>query len=437
MKKIIKWIFASLIVLVIASSVYSYLILEKTRPTLEGETKVSELRSPVKILRDTYGIPHIYAENNHDLFFSQGYVTAQDRLWQMDLSRRAAKGNLSEICGEATVETDYYFRPMGIREIAERIYERLDSETKSELEAYSDGVNSYIKSGKKPLESIILRYNINSWDPVDSITIHLLSALDLTINVDEEKFAVKAFQKFGEKTAGEILPDYPETRNIIIQEEIKGSRLNLDVLPGYEIAKERFGLFQNTGESNNWAVDGTKSTTGKPILANDPHLRSQIPSVWYEVHLKAPGINVIGVIFPGSPYVAIGHNERVAWGFTDAMADRADLFIEKINPTNPHQYWYADHWESMRTENIEIMVKNMNGYKNIKREINYTSHGPIISSFKTDTDEALSMKWTAREVKDETLKGLSILNRAGSVEEAREGGKYGEIYTLNMVYADV
>lgn len=435
--RIIKYTLAAFIVLLILLSVYSYLILEKTRPTLEGKIKVSELRSPVKILRDTYGIPHIYAENNHDLFFSQGYVTAQDRLWQMDLSRRAAKGNLSEIFGEATVETDYYFRAMGIREIAEKIYNRLDSETKSELEAYSDGVNSYIKSGKKPIESIILRYDIKPWGPVDSITIHLLSALDLTINIDEEKFAMKAFQKFGDKTAGEILPNYPETGNTIIPEEIKGSHLDLDVPPGYEIAKERFGLFQNSGESNNWAVDGMKSTTGKPILANDPHLRSQIPSVWYEVHLKAPGINVIGVIFPGSPYVAIGHNERVAWGFTDAMADRADLFIEKINPTNPHQYLYIDHWENMKTENIDIRVRDKGGYKNVKREIDYTRHGPIINSSKSGTEEALSMMWTAREIEDQTLKGLSILNRAESVREAREGGKYGGIYTLNMVYADV
>jgi penicillin amidase len=433
--KVTRYALAAFIVLLILLSIYLYLNFEKTQPTLEGKIKVPEIQSSVKIIRDTYGIPHIYAENTHDLLFSQGYVTAQDRLWQMDLSRRAAKGNLSEIFGEATIETDYFFRVMGIREIAEKTYNRLDDGTKSELEAYSDGVNYYIKE-KKPIESIILRYNIEPWSPVDSISIHLLSALDLTINTDEEMFAMKTLKRFGEKTAYELLPDYPKRRTII-PEEIKGSNLNLDVLNGYKIAREKFRLFQNTGESNNWVVDGAKSTTGKPILANDPHLRAQIPSVWYEVHLKAPGINVIGAIFPGSPYVAIGHNDRVAWGFTDAMADRADLFIEKINPANPHQYWYVNHWEDMKTEDVEIRVKDKSGYKAAKRETNYTRHGPVINSSKMDTDEVLSMGWTAREVKDETLKGLSILNRAGSVMEAREGGKYGGIYTLNMVYADV
>lgn len=434
--RITKYALTAFIVLLILLSIYFYLTFEKTQPTLEGEIKVPEIQSAVKIIRDSYGIPHIYAENDHDLFFSQGYVTAQDRLWQMDLSRRTAKGNLSEIFGEATVETDYFFRLMGIREIAEKIYNRLDNEAKSALEAYSSGVNYYIKE-KKPIESIILRYDIEPWSPVDSISVHLLSALYLTINTDEEMFAMKVLKKLGEKTANELLPNYPRSGKTIIPEEIKGSNLNFDALSGYKIAREKFRPFQNTGESNNWVVDGSKSTTRKPILANDPHLRSQIPSVWYEVHIKDPRINVIGAIFPGSPYVAIGHNERVAWGFTDAMADRADLFIEKINPANPHQYWFIDHWENMKTEEVEIRVKDKSGYKTVKREINYTRHGPVINSSKTDVDEVLSMRWAAREVKDETLKGLSILNRARSVREAREAGKYGGIYTLNMVYADV
>ncbi len=433
--KMIKYALSTFIVLIILVFAYLYSTFEKTQPVLEGEIKTPELQSPVKIIRDTYGIPHIYAENDHDLFFSQGYVTAQDRLWQMDLSRRAAMGELSEIFGENTVETDYYFRVMGIREIAEKIYDRLDDETKSELEAYSSGVNHYIKDGKKTIESTILRYEIQPWSPVDCISIHLLSALDLTINTDEELFAMKALERFGEKTTSELLPSYPEDGSTIIPKEIKGSSLDLDILPGYKIARERFRFFQNTGESNNWVVDGIKSTTGKPILGNDPHLRSQIPSVWYEVHLKAPGINVIGAIFPGSPYVAIGHNERVAWGFTDAMADRADLFIERINPENPHQYWYIDHWEDMKTKSV--VIKDKGGYKVVKMEINYTRHGPVINSFKAGAKEILSMRWTAREVEDQTLKGLSILNRARSVEEAREGGKYGKIYTFNMVYADV
>ncbi len=274
MMKMIKYALSTFIILVILFSAYLYSTFEKTQPVLEGKIKTPELKSTVKIIRDIYGIPHIYVESDHDLFFAQGYVTAQDRLWQMDLSRRAAMGELSEIFGETTVETDYYFRIMGIREIAEKIYDRLDNESKSELEAYSSGVSQAIKDGEKTIESTILRYEIQPWSPVDCISIHLLSALDLTINIDEELFAMKALEKFGEKTTSELLLSYPEDGNTIIPKEIKGSSLDLDILPGYKVAREKFRLFQNTGESNNCVVDGTKSTTGKPILANDPHLRS-------------------------------------------------------------------------------------------------------------------------------------------------------------------
>lgn len=435
--KLIKWILLIFIVLFIFLLAYSYSTFTKIQPRLEGGLKASELKSPVRIIRDIYAISHIYAENTQDLLFAQGFVTAQDRLWQMDLSRRIAMGRLSEIFGERTVEIDYFFRTIEIKEIAERIYQNLDEETKDELDAYSSGVNQYIKSEKKPLESIILRYDIEPWSPIDSISIHLLSAFDLSVNMDQEIFAMKALKRFGEKTLGELLPDYPEEGNRVIPEEIKKLNLNLDIPDGYKIAKEQFGLFQGKGASNNWVIDGTKSQSGKPVLANDPHLRIQIPSVWHEVHLKAPGVNVIGVTFPGSPYVLIGHNERVAWGFTDAMADRVDLFIERINLENPSQYWYMDHWEDMRTKKVDIKVKDRGSYKTITKEINYTRHGPVINPFKQGIEGVLSMRWTGRVVEDQTLKATLSLNRAKNIEEARQGRKYAKIYTLNMVYADV
>jgi len=433
----IRWILLLFALLGMLLFVYSYSVFKKTEPTLEGEIKVAEIKSPVRIVRDIYAIPHIYAKNTHDLLFAEGYVTAQDRLWQMDLSRRIATGRLSEIFGEDTVEIDYFFRALELKDIAERIYKSLDDENKEELDSYASGVNHYIKSGKKTIESIILGYDIEPWSPIDSISIHLLSAFDLSINMDEEIFAMKALKRFGEETLGELLPEYPQNGNTIIPEEIKKSSINLRIPEGYRIARERFGLFQGKGASNNWVVDGTKALDGKPILANDPHLRAQVPSVWQEVHLKAPGINVIGVTFPGSPYVLIGHNERVAWGFTDAMADRADLFIERINPENPRQYWYIDHWEDVRTKKVEIKIKDRDDHKAIVKEINYTRHGPIINPFEPGVEDVLSMSWTGGTVRDQTLKALSILNRARNIEEVREGDKYSKIYTLNMVCADV
>ena len=435
--KFLKWILLIFIVLFTFLLAYFYSNFRKIQPQLQGELKASGLQFPVRIIRDIYAIPHIYAENTRDLLFAQGYVTAQDRLWQMDLSRRIATGRLSEIFEERTFEIDYFFRAVEITEIAGRIYENLDELTKEGLVAYSSGVNHYIKSGEKPLESIILRYDIEPWNPIDSISIHLLSAFDLSVNMDQEIFAIKALNRLGEETLSELLPDYPEQGNMIIPDEIRKLNLNLDLPDGYKMARERFGLFQGKGASNSWVIDGTKSLSGKPILANDPHLRIQIPSVWHEIHLKAPGLNAIGVTFPGSPYVLIGHNEKVAWGFTDAMADRVDLFVERINPNNPSKYWYVDHWEDMRIKKVEIKVKERGNHKSITKEINYTRHGPVINPFKQGMDGVISMRWTGGEVQDQTLMATLSLNTAKNIEEAREGKKYAKIYTLNMVYADV
>ncbi|HXG31032.1 MAG TPA: penicillin acylase family protein [Thermodesulfobacteriota bacterium] len=416
---------------------YSYWVLRGVEPTLEGEIRTGRLRSPVRIIRDVYAIPHIYAKNTHDLLFAQGYITAQDRLWQMDLSRRIATGRLSEIFGKDTVEIDYFFRALELKDIAERIYMGLDDESREELDSYASGVNLYIESGKKTLESIVLGYDIEPWSPVDSISIHLLSAFDLSINMDEEIFAIKALRRFGEETLGELLHEYPKNGGMIIPEGTRKSSFVPNIPEGYRMAREEFGLFQGKGASNNWVIDGTRSMSGKPLLANDPHLRAQIPSVWHEIHLKASGINVIGVTFPGSPYVLIGHNERVAWGFTDAMVDRVDLFIERISPENPREYWYVDRWERMRTKRVEIGIKEGSGYSTIVKEIDYTRHGPVISPFEPGVKEVLSMGWTGSTVKDQTIKALSILNRAKNVEDVRKGGRYSGIYTLNVVCADV
>ncbi len=414
-----------------------YSVLRRTEPTLEGSLVVSRVASPIKIVRDVYAIPHIFAENPRDVFLAQGFVTAQDRLWQMDLTRRIALGRLSELFGDETVEMDYFFRALEIGDLAKKIYAYLDDETKSELLAFTDGVNSYIDSGKRPIESLILGYKIEPWNPADSISIHLLSALDLSINMDEEIFMYRFLKELGADKTKDLFNGFQEKAFREIQNIKKGEEIDSDFMDGYRLAKKRFGLFAGYGASNGWVVDGTKSDGGKPMLANDPHLRIQIPSVWYEVHLKAPGINAIGATFPGTPYVLIGHNERVAWGFTDSMADRVDLYIEKLNPDDPTKYWFEGHWEDIKTKPVEIRVKGKSGFRTITREISYTRHGPIINPFREGLEDILSMKWSAREVMDRTLVGLSKLNRSKNVKELISGGKFGKIYTQNMLFADV
>ncbi|MBI4228461.1 MAG: penicillin acylase family protein, partial [Deltaproteobacteria bacterium] len=433
----LKWLVLVMVLLISLLCISTYFMLRKTRPALEGSRVVAGLASPLKIVRDIYAIPHILAENHRDLFFAQGFVTAQDRLWQMDLTRRIALGRLSEIFGEQTVEMDYFLRAFEIEDLARKMYGYLDDETRSELLSFTDGVNNYIKSGKRPIESLILRYDIEPWNPTDSILIHLLSALDLSINMDEEIFMYRARKLLGEHKGKGLFNGFQEKIFRDIQNMKRGIEINSDFMKGYRISKRRFGLFGGNGASNGWVIDGTRSESGKPILANDPHLRIQIPSVWYEIHLKAPGINVIGATFPGTPYVVVGHNERVAWGFTDAMADRVDLYIEKPHPDDATKYWFEGHWEDIRTKKLEIRVKYNSGFKTLTREINYTRHGPIINPFREGVDDILSMKWSASDVRDQTLIGLSKLNRSKNVEELVSGGKYGKIYTQNMIFADV
>jgi penicillin G amidase len=433
----LKWPVLVIVILTACLSVAIYSILKRTRPTLEGSLVVTRLASPVKIARDIYAIPHIIAENPHDLFLAQGFVTAQDRLWQMDLTRRIALGRLSEIFGEETVDMDYFMRASEIDELAKKIYGYLDDQTRSELLAFADGVNCYMNSGKRPIESLILRYKIEPWTPTDTISIHLLYALNLSINMDEEIFVNQAIKLLGEKKAKSIFKDFRVETFNGVKGATKLMRRDSDFMRGYRIAKQMFGLFSSYGASNGWVVDGTKSASGKPMLANDPHMRIRIPSVWYEIHLRAPGINAIGATFPGTPYVMIGHNEKVAWGFTDSMADRVDLFIEKLKPDDTTKYWFQHHWENIRTKTVEIRVKSKSGYTTLAKEINYTRHGLIINPFRTGQEDILSMKWSASEVEDRTLVGLSKLNRAKGVKELMSGGKYGKIYTQNMIFADV
>jgi penicillin amidase len=433
----LKWAALVIVILTAFIVISIYSIMRKTQPILKGSLEVARLASPVRIVRDIYAIPHIFAENPRDLFLAQGFVTAQDRLWQMDLTRRIALGRLSEIFGEQTVEMDYFLRAFEIDQLANKIYGYLDDQTKSELLAFADGVNSYMNSGKKPIESLILRYKIEPWNPADSISIHLLYALDLSINMDEEIFMNQAIKVLGEEKAKRIFRNFHEKTFSGVKGKKELMNRDSDFMKGYRISKQMFGLFSGYGASNGWVVDGTKSESGKPMLANDPHLRIRIPSVWYEVHLKAPGINVIGATFPGTPYVMIGHNEKVAWGFTDSMADRVDLFIEKLNPDDKAKYWFKDHWENIKTNKIEIRVKGKSGYSTVAKEINYTRHGPIINPFREGLDEILSMKWSASEVVDRTLTGLSKLNRSKDVREIMSEGIYGKIYTQNMIFADV
>jgi penicillin G amidase len=416
-----------LVALVLVIVIGFFIYLGRSLPETSGEIKLSTLTAPVTVVRDEYGVPHIQANNEHDLFLAQGYVQAQDRLFQMDLSRRQASGQLSEVIGEAAIDRDKYFRTLGLRRAAEASYNQYSEQGKNTLEWFAEGVNLYIKEMKKakklPFEFTLLGYQPEVWTAVDSLTIGKYMAFDLGGNWEDQAFRQYLLQNFSEDKAYDLFPTYPkEAPYIISKNEIDfGETLAGAVLP------------HEFNGSNNWVVAGTKTKSGKPILADDPHLSLGTPSIWYQMHLEAPEVNVSGVIFAGVPGIILGHNESVAWGVTNTNPDVQDLFIEKRNPDNPKEFLFMDSWEKANIIEEPIKVKDK---KTINYQVTITRHGPIISEFAAETgkDLELALQWTALEPSPE-LEAVLNMNKANNWEEFEKALEKFHTPTQNFVFA--
>ncbi len=452
----------ALVLLLVAALAGSYVYARRSLPQVGGELQLTGLTAPVTVYRDEWGVPHIEAQSAHDLYMAQGYVTAQDRLWQMDLSRRAASGRLAEIFGEAAVETDKYFRTLMLRRAAEWSLEAYSPETVAILEAYAAGVNAYIKQavreGRLPVEFTILGYEPDPWTPVDTLAIGKYMAYDLSNSFPKEIYRYQLRQKVGDELALELFPVYPvdgitimkyrgafatpqhETaaanrERMLAELPPAGNPIDVSDLWAAAVLPDEF-----VG-SNNWVVSGALTKSGKPLLANDPHLGVGIPSIWYQTHLVLSGdgeqMNVIGVTFPGSPGIVIGHNERIAWGVTNTGPDVQDLYIEKRNPDNPYQFEYRGEWEDATVYKERIPVK---GGDPVEFEVVVTRHGPIISeiagSEENRPEEALALKWTAHLPTTEVEAFLRV-NRAANWEEFREALRGFHVPTQNFVFASV
>jgi penicillin G amidase len=417
----------TLVALVLVIVIGFFIYLGRSIPETSGEIKLSTLTAPVTVVRDEYGVPHIQANNEHDLFLAQGYVQAQDRLFQMDLSRRQASGQLSEVIGEAAIDRDKYFRTLGLRRAAEDSYNQYSEQGKNTLEWFAEGVNLYIKEMKKskklPFEFTLLGYQPEVWTAVDSLTIGKYMAFDLGGNWEDQAFRQYLLQNFSEDKAYDLFPTYPkEAPYIISKNEIDfGETLAGAVLP------------HEFNGSNNWVVAGSKTKSGKPILADDPHLSLGTPSIWYQMHLEAPEVNVSGVIFAGVPGIILGHNESVAWGVTNTNPDVQDLFIEKRNPDNPKEFLFMDSWEKANIIEEPIKVKDK---ETIDYQVTITRHGPIISEFAAETgkDLELALQWTALEPSPE-LEAVLNMNKANNWEEFEKALEKFHTPTQNFVFA--
>ncbi len=424
----------------------TYLLLTRQpTPQKNGTLHLRDLHEPVNIFTDSAGVPHIYAHNEDDLYFAQGYLHAQERLWQMELNRRLGAGRLSELFGTVALETDRFCRRLGMHRAAAAEVERLSEHDRRVLEAYANGVNAFIEhNGRKlPVEFTLLGLKPEPWRPVDSIQWAKVQGWNLSGNWETEIIRARLVTKLGPERAAKLESGYDPRHPLITPPGVAYEGVNLGLLEQYEQIKELSG-FGIVGGSNNWVVDGTMTETGTPILCNDPHLGQAVPSIWYECHLVAGDIDVIGASFPGSPGVVIGHNQYIAWGVTNAVSDVEDLYIEKFNPENPRQYEFQGQWEEAQIIREEITVKGQESP--IIEEVRITRHGPILTALPpvsqlTTADSAaasdlpLAVRWTGLE-QCRIISAVHQLNRATNWEEFRMALRDWDTPPQNFVYAD-
>ncbi|MFA5833877.1 MAG: penicillin acylase family protein [Bacteroidota bacterium] len=439
--KIIIGIFFSLVVVAIVAFFALRYLVTKSFPQYSGEIAVQGLKNSVKIYRDEYGVPHIFAENEYDLFFAQGYVHAQDRLWQMDLTRRAGEGRLSEILGTQTIKFDKMLKTVGFERIAEQLEQQLNPKSKEILRAYSDGINEFIHThkGKYPIEFDMLNYEPEEWKPVHSLMIARLMAWELNISWHVDVVLGELVAKLGEEKASKVFPTYPENGPVIVGKE--SDRKKLEGLKSFASLhndfKEFFGTTGTHIGSNSWAVSPQKSVSGKAMLANDPHLGLSLPAKWYEVHLHGGKVDVAGVSLPGTPLVILGHNNNVAWGFTNVMADDADFYFEQTDSLGADKYLFKNEWKDIELIQDTVKVKDST---DVLFTIRKTIHGPAVNEIypleSIESSNFITMRWTGFEMSDE-LYALYLVNTADSWQAFLNGVKEFTVPGQNFVYADV
>jgi penicillin amidase len=426
-----------------------YMLLRRPLPKTRGKLRLQGLHEPVEVITDRYGVPHIYAHNEDDLFFAQGYMHAQERLWQMELNRRIGSGRLSEIFGEIAIEADRFARRLGMHRAAAAAAEQLQPHIQRILGAYARGVNTFIEHNKHHLsiEFKLLRFKPEPWEIAHSIRWGKMMAWNLGSNWETEIIRARIVAKLGAERAAKLEAGYDPNHPLIVPPGVEYQGVNLGMLEQYEALKQLSG-FGMMGGSNNWVVDGTMTVTGSPILCNDPHLGQAAPSIWYECHLAAGDIDVVGASFPGTPGIVIGHNQHIAWGITNAVSDVEDLYIEKFHPQNPRLYEYQDKWEEAQVIHEEITVK---GSKTpIIEEVRITRHGPILVSIPRPTNGSpadqngssadagelpLGLRWTGLEL-HAIVSAVQKINRATNWEDFRDALRDWDVPPQNMIYAD-
>ena len=426
--RILLWVLGIIAGLAAIALIAFNFYMGSSKPVIEGELTVSVLEEDVEVVRDEDGVPHIEAQSDADLYRAQGYVQAQDRLFQMDLARRQASGRLAEVVGPGAVENDKFFRTFSLRDAAERSWDGYDATSKQVLEWFAEGVNAFIEEGRLSYEFKLLGYEPEPWTPVDSLTIGKYMAYDLGGNWSLLAFRHWAVNHLPEEQVKELIVDYPKEARSVIEANKEMEVKVAGAFPVELIPNEFNG-------SNNWVVAGKKSETGAPLLADDPHLGLGTPSIWYQMHLQSPKQNVSGVIFAGVPGIILGHNEDVAWGVTNVNPQVQDLYIEKQNPDNPNEFLYDGEYYKAQVRDEPIRVKDG---ETVDFEVIVTKHGPVISELVFDEEpvgEVFSMQWTALEPTRE-LQAVLGFNKAKNWDDFDLALRDFMAPAQNFVFAD-
>lgn len=408
---------------------------EKGFPQYSGEITGTGVQADVNIYRDKWGVPHIWAENETDLYFVQGFVHAQDRFWQMEAIRRLVQGRMAEIGGRQFIDSDLCAYLLGFRDALPKLVELASPEAIKIIEAYCRGINYYINTQKDnlPLEFTALDLVPEPFVVRDVFSIMLLNAWFLNQNFLHEVLALKLHDRFKESDFNELFPAYPNAKFPDDSYFDKFQKLKIAPLnPALSSLRGEAKLSKRSSGSNNWVISGQRSQSGKPILANDPHLALTVPSVWYFNHLHSPEIHCTGASMPGAPAIVIGHNEEVAWGFTNVMADYVDLFLLKVDPQNPIYYEVDGQKLEMEKREIEIAVKDENP---LTYSIYRSIHGPVITTMEPGFEVQVALKWII-ETSDRSVDAFLKINHARTVTEVLDAAEEMGHISLNLVAAD-
>ena len=428
MKKIKKiLILCSLFFIVLLLA--SYLFLPTLfKPKIQGELSLSGLEHPVTVLRDRFGVPHIKAQSKKDLFLAFGYVSAQDRLFQMDIIRRTGAGRLSEIFGDKTLKADVLLRSLKIRKTAEESFKRFEKHYDQEMieltNAYLKGVDSYIDNGKLPLEFTLLNYRPGKFSIIDMLSVPGYMALTFAEPIETDPL----ISQLNEKLSPELMKELRlETKALPRNTKVPQVSFTSQV----ETLKNIIPLFHG---SNAWGVSSKRSTTGKPILANDPHIAFANPSVWYEAHLSAPGYDVYGYFLPLIPFPCIGQNSKASWTVTMSEVDDMDLYEEIFSKEKPTFYKFKNMWKEATVEHETILVK---GAKPFSFDLLSTDHGPLLDqTMKGIEGKHVSLKWSYHHPDNDPLTAFYKLHQAQTVNDFKEALAHAAGPGLNMIFAN-